>query len=64
MGTRIIKKLKIGESANKKISLRLVKEIIKVKNDLQREENIRRGRKAKVITFVFASDMLAKRFKQ
>lgn len=57
----VIKKFKIGESLNRKISTRLVKEIIKTQRDLQREENIKRGRKARHISFIFASDIIARR---
>lgn len=57
----IIKKFKIGESLNRKISTRLVREIIKTQKETQREENIRRGRKARHISFIFASDIIARR---
>lgn len=60
----VVKKFKTNESLNRKISTRLVKEIIKTQKDLQREENIRRGRKARHISFIFASDIIAKRIKQ
>ena len=61
MAKKTIKRFKIGDSSNKKISNRLSKEIVLLQQELQREENIKRGRKAKVITFLFASDVFAKR---
>ena len=45
----------------KVISSKLIKEINKLKRELQMEENIRYGRKAKTISFVYASDILARR---
>jgi len=45
----------------KVISSKLIKEINKLKRELQMEENIKYGRKAKTISFVYASDILARR---
>jgi len=48
----------------KVISSKLIKEINKLKRELQMEENIRYGRKAKTISFVYASDILARRLQE
>src|SRR6056297_2955168 len=42
----------------KVISSKLIKEINKLKRELQMEENIKYGRKAKTISFVYASDFV------
>jgi len=48
----------------KVISSKLIKEINKLKRELQMEENIKYGRKAKTISFVYASDILARRLQE
>ena len=47
----------------KNISNKLILEIDKLKKTLQMEENIKYGRKARAISFVFASNELAKRIR-
>lgn len=52
------------KSRQKHIALSLITQINKIQREEQMQENIKKGRKAKVITFIDASNMLAKRFTQ
>lgn len=46
------------------ISKKLKREIERIQRDLQREENMNRGRKAKKVTFSYASKEFIKRCKK
>lgn len=61
---RIRKTFGPGTFDNKKIAMTLIKAITKVQKELQTNENITRGRKASHITFIFASDEMARRSKK
>ena len=61
MGRR--QSLKSSQVVQKRISRELSKVIQRVQRQMQLEENMIRGRKAKVISFLEASHELAKRLK-
>ena len=50
-----------GKASNKSISPKMIKVINNIKKDLQRNENIEFGRRARTVSFQFASQWLADR---
>ena len=59
---RVRKTFGIGHTKNKKISMTLVRSINRVRKEMQITENVKKGRKAMIITFIEASDEMSKRF--
>ena len=62
--SRIRKTFSTRDFKQSKISTKLFNKIKSIQKEMQMIENTKRGRRASTISFILASDELAKRFKQ